>query len=683
MTSQGSSPGRGNPEFELLAPAGDAESLAAALDAGADAIYLGLTFLNARRRARNFSAAELVDAVALAHRRSARVYLTLNVDLAERELSQAARALEAARKAGVDAVLVRDPALLALAPHFPGLELHFSTQAACANSADLEAARLLGIRRAVLARELTLAEISACSRVRGVETEVFVHGALCFSVSGRCLLASWVGGHSGNRGACTSPCRVPWSADGADAGTPLSMRDLGTAHRLGDLKTAGVRALKIEGRLKTAAWVRRAVSLYRRALDGEAGQGLLDEAQALGAMSGRQLTCGYFDGERAQLTGVASRERSLGPAEPAPPSRGYRLAVEVGPRALRVQFDHLGAAETWSLPKSEVRRAHKAVAIGALFERLSANPVDRVAPASLETNEAGFLLVPRAANALEERVAALVRRGRKGRSAIDQELAPALREALRPGAAHPSNTRALGQRWDRARISAEQAASFLEQVQPQSGLIVEGASAEQLERLDADRGRCSLIAALPSVFFEEDLPAIRELVARAKRLGLRVEVNSWGGWFLAREAGARFEAGPGLGVLNSLAARALADRGAEAVTASVEADRSQLEDLSEHCEAPLSVVVFGRPALMLSRVALEGLAGRVLLDRRAVRLVARREAGLTALRPLDPFDLRGSVNARVHARHLCLDLVASPDPVGEWSQAGISPLAFNYGRSLA
>jgi putative protease len=136
----------------------------------------------------------------------------LNTDVTERELGQAARIMELARQCGVDAVLVRDPALVALGAAYPELPLHFSTQTCMACSADVSAARELGASRVVLARELTLREIAAASAVPGIETEVFVQGAMCFSVSGRCLLSSWVGGRSGNRGACTSPCRVPWSA---------------------------------------------------------------------------------------------------------------------------------------------------------------------------------------------------------------------------------------------------------------------------------------------------------------------------------------------------------------------------------------------------------------------------------------------------------------------------------------
>jgi putative protease len=212
--------------LELLAPAGDLAALTAALEAGADAVYFGLTVLNARRRARNVRPEDLAAAVARLHQHQAQAYLTLNTDITDRELGQAARILALARQCRVDAVLVRDPALLLLRPLFPELAFHFSTQAGVANSADMAAARELGLNRVVLARELTLAEIRLASAVPGVQTEVFVQGALCYCVSGRCLLSSWGGGRSGNRGLCASPCRVPWRVGESAPGQLLSMRDV-------------------------------------------------------------------------------------------------------------------------------------------------------------------------------------------------------------------------------------------------------------------------------------------------------------------------------------------------------------------------------------------------------------------------------------------------------------------------
>ncbi len=696
--------------LELLAPAGDWAAMEAALEAGADAVYLGLTALNARRRAKNFRPAEFVRAVEQIHARGARVYLTLNIDLAQREVGQAVRILELARQSGVDAVLVRDPALLAVRGQFPEIEFHFSTQTCIANTADVAAAKRLGASRVVLAREMTLREIEAASGVRGVRSEVFAQGALCFCVSGRCLLSSWAGGRSGNRGACTSPCRVPWTVGQQRADTPLSMRDLSTVHRLDELRRAGVAALKIEGRLKTAAWVRTAVGLYRRALNGEQGAALLAEAQRLGAYTGRQLTCDYLDGQRDELTGLAARKSasleprpvadlSAGPQDDESPAtdefataeaaEGFGLSITVSDRAVVCRCQCREHVEEWWIPKTVVRRAHKAISIGQFLEHLAAQAVQGLRLAEATTNTPEYLLVPRAANALVDRVTAAVRQALKAPDELVRiELPAGLQEILAQSheeRAHASNGLKLGQAADRVRLDAADAAAFLKQVRVRTA-IIEGLTPARLEKLAASVSGVRLVAALPSVFFEEDIPFVRRVILACVQAGWPVEVNSWGGLYLARRHGAKMEGGPGLGVLNSLAARFLARKGLRSVTLDVEADRRQWEEITEHCPVPCSLVAFGRPALLVTRVKLaREQLGTVFADRRGIKMVARRERGLCVFRPVEPFDLRTTHNERICVAHLVVDLVASPDPVGEWRDVWPQRrvFRFNYDRGLA
>jgi collagenase-like PrtC family protease len=716
--------------LELLAPAGDRASLEAALEAGAGAVYFGLTTLNARRAAHNFRQDELAEAVRTVHAHAARAYLTLNIDLAERELGQAARIIELARQCGADAVLVRDPALLALRPLYPELEFHFSTQTCMTNSADVAAAGRLGANRVVLARELSLAEIAAASTAPGVRTEVFVQGALCFSVSGRCLLSSWVGGRSGNRGTCTSPCRVPWSIasepSGCPSGTPLSMRDLSAADRLDDLRRAGVAALKIEGRLKNAEWVGRAVRLYRdamqkveespptrapceawsRAVPASGGpdtrDDLLAQAAQLGTYAGRAVTCDYLDGRRDALTGESGRVASgaapgpLSEAENEPSCKAasedasgpsYDFSIQVEPRGIVCRFQSNGRTIEWTVPKTVVRRARKAIPIGHVFELLAAGPIQGFDLREASSNAPEFLMVPRAVNALMARVASAIRQARKGPAdTVRVQLPEAVEAVLEKGEPHEANRRRLGDKPDRARLDARAVRAFLRQAQPE-GLIVEGATASMVERLREACGEKGLVVALPQVFFEDDLPRIRRLVAACKAARVAVEVNSGGGWRLAEEAGVRMESGPGLPVLNSLAAGVLREAGMRCVTLSVEADRRQLEELAAHCSAPCSLVVFGRPPLVTTRAALpESSLGRVFEDRRGVRLVAAVEQGLAVFRPVEPFELRDLVNERIRVCHLVVDLVGSDDPPRDWhaaGQDGARPFRFNYDRALA
>ncbi len=670
--------------MELLAPAGDSSCLQAALDAGADAVYLGLESLNARRRARNFRPDEFSRAVAAAHEKGARVYLTLNIDLAERELGEAARVLELARGCKADAVLVRDPALLALRPAFPELEFHLSTQACAASSADVRAAAELGLCRAVLARELSLGEIAACSKVPGVGLEVFVQGALCCSVSGRCWLSSWAGGRSGNRGACASPCRVPWSVQGEPAGTPLSMKDLAAWEHVAELRQAGVAALKIEGRLKNPDWVRRAVSLYRRALSGEAPEALSAEVDLLGAVAGREHTSAYLEGKRDGLTGIWGRKRGEAPAESveAYEDDAYDLDIEVLRDAISCKCVWAGRIRQWSLPKTAVVRKAKAIALSDILAGLSEKKVQGLGLGHGRASEPGLLLPPRAANALVDRLSVELRLLRKKPDGkVRVELPERVRGILEKLQPCPENRLSLGDAPDRVRLEAGQLAAMLGSLPP-GGVVVEGFSTKDLEAASG----CGkpMIVALPSVFFEADIPGIKALLSGCKSFGLAAEVNSLGGWQLAKEAGVIMEGGPGLAVLNSLAARQLTAMGLRSVTYSMEADRAQLEDMAKACPAPASFVVYGRPALLSARARFpDAMLGKVFADRRGIRMCPRIEGGLWAFRPVEPFDLRGLRNPAIRARHLVMDLVGCGHPAAEWS----SPLKkesprFNYGRSL-
>ncbi|HUK76197.1 MAG TPA: U32 family peptidase, partial [Thermoleophilia bacterium] len=271
---------------ELLAPAGGPPALQAALSAGADAVYLGLDSWSARAFAANFEAEALLAAIDRAHLFGAGVHLALNVQLKDDELEPALDALAAPYAAGLDALIVADLGFAALVREaYPGLELHASTQLDTHSSGQLERLAALGFTRAILARELSLAEIAALEP-HGLALEAFVHGALCYGYSGACLLSSMASGRSGNRGRCSQACRMRYrieggagAADSTDeprrrpggAGDEprrlLSTADLAAIGALPALLGAGVTAFKIEGRMKDPAYVAVTTAVYREALD--------------------------------------------------------------------------------------------------------------------------------------------------------------------------------------------------------------------------------------------------------------------------------------------------------------------------------------------------------------------------------------------------------------------------------
>lgn len=273
---------------ELLAPAGTIEAGLTAFDAGADAVYAGLSRFNARERGQNFTFDELSKLLGYAHDRGRRVYVTLNTLLKDRELSEVIELLGELAVLRPDAVIVQDLGLLrVLREHFGELEVHASTQMAFHNSAGLELAERLGVSRVILERQVTFAEIEAMRRRSSIDLEVFVHGALCCSRSGVCLFSSWMGGWSGNRGKCKQPCRRRYhSAEGN--GFFFSPGDLCALEDLDRLRELGVAGLKIEGRLRRPDYVRKVVTAYRMMLDRPAAEALGEAKAALGGALGRR-----------------------------------------------------------------------------------------------------------------------------------------------------------------------------------------------------------------------------------------------------------------------------------------------------------------------------------------------------------------------------------------------------------
>ena len=279
---------------ELLAPAGTPEALAAALDAGADAVYFGGTDFNARLRASNFTPEAMREAVKLCHAFGAKAYLTLNTLITDRELPRAKEAAKEAYLCGIDALIIADlGAAAAIHEAIPDFELHASTQCAGHNAAAAAELKKLGFSRMVIARETSKEDMQRYLTESELELEVFVHGALCVSHSGQCLFSSLVGGRSGNRGECAQPCRLP----DASGKYPLSLKDLSLAEHVPELIEMGVHSLKIEGRLKSPEYVREVVSVWRRLLDERRAATKAEMAHLASVFSRGGFTDAYFNGK--------------------------------------------------------------------------------------------------------------------------------------------------------------------------------------------------------------------------------------------------------------------------------------------------------------------------------------------------------------------------------------------------
>ena len=297
---------------ELLAPAGSWEALVAAVQNGADAVYLGGKLFNARHSASNFDNEAMARAVEYAHIRGVKIYVTVNILLANHELEEALSFLHFLHNTGVDAVILQDLGLAKLAKEtIPELTLHASTQMTVHNTAGVELMQQSGFDRIVLARELELGEIAAIKSETGADLEAFIHGALCVCYSGQCLMSSLIGGRSGNRGKCAQPCRLQYQlvdqrgrnlADPGQVGEYLlSPRDINTSAQIPQLIAAGINSFKIEGRMKRPEYVATVIRTYRNLIDRalEDSEGFFveeNESRELAQIFNRDFSPGYFLG---------------------------------------------------------------------------------------------------------------------------------------------------------------------------------------------------------------------------------------------------------------------------------------------------------------------------------------------------------------------------------------------------
>lgn len=287
---------------ELLSPAGGREALAAAVQNGADAVYMGFGSFNARRSARNFSDEEFLAAVRYCHLWGVKVYLTLNTLVTDRELPALAETARRASEYGVDAILVQDWGVYeTLRAVIPDVPLHASTQMALHTLSGVEEAARLGMTRAVLARELSGEEIREIAERAPIEIETFAHGALCMCYSGMCEMSAVIGGRSGNRGACAQPCRLRYGWHGKADANPLSLKDANLAAYAGEMAEMGVACLKLEGRMKRPEYVAAVTGIYA-ALLREHRAPTADEQKKLALAFSRD---GFTDGLRLLIITTA------------------------------------------------------------------------------------------------------------------------------------------------------------------------------------------------------------------------------------------------------------------------------------------------------------------------------------------------------------------------------------------
>lgn len=582
---------------EILAPAGGEAQLRAAVLCGADAVYLGLRGFNARAGAENFDENTLPQTVGWCHARGVRVYVTLNTLVTDRELPQWLHSLDAVAAAGVDGVLVQDLGLAKIIrQRYPTLPLHASTQMTIHNLAGARLLEEMGFAQVVLARELSKEEIAAICAGTSMRCEVFVHGALCMSVSGQCYLSSVLGERSGNRGRCAQPCRLDFKSHGR--GYALSLKDLTLTDRLRELEALGVASFKIEGRLKRPEYVAAAVTACRQSLAGEVPD--LETLQSVFSRSG--FTDGYYTGQRdLTMFGTRTREDAAAAAEvlgklsaltrnevgrlpvdmvlTMAPGEPATLAVTDGTHRVEVAGEVPQTALTRPTDEELARRA---------LEKCGGTPF-YLQNLTCHIGE-GLMLPLSALNRL--RAAALTALAEARSVVVPYPQAPAA--AGEPaGRARPTGAPRLG-----CRLAA--AAQMTPAIRRGGGRLSlplhELAERPELLETGAERW----VAELPAFCAPQQEEAVMRALRKLKEQGLTAALcGNLGSLLMAREAGLRIIGDYGLNIINSPAAQQAAALGCDEITLSFECERNAARNI--HSPVPIGVIAYGRLPLMLLR----------------------------------------------------------------------------------
>ncbi len=502
---------------ELLAPAGSYDAMLAAVESGADAVYMGGRGFGARAFAENFDEPAMEDAVRYCHLHGVRVYVTVNVLIYDKEMDDAVAYCRRLYHMGVDAVIVADTGLSAkLQRELPHLPQHASTQMSVHNTEGVRVAHALGMQRAVLARELSLGNIRRAVNESPLPIEVFVHGALCVCYSGQCLFSSLVGGRSGNRGACAQPCRLPYNAK---TGYPLSLKDLCLARHIPALIDSGVASLKIEGRMKSAAYVRGVTSIYRRLLDQRRGCTDEEERRLSDLFSRDGFTDAYLRGEpMSPMTGIRGeqdkeRTRHLSDT-PALPRRVAvsAEAIFVGgrPCTLSLYNENKRITVTGAVPYAAQNQPLTAQELTTRLCKMG-NTYISLAPEDVKiTVEGGLFLPPSAVNALRRSAAEAFMDTRRLAGEEEQSMPPTGAPARE---AHP----AVPPYAPRLRRTAQLFDAALAKALPARIKEAFDVLFAPLMSYDKADGVCGV--ALPPVVTDGEYDAVCTALVRAKTLG--------------------------------------------------------------------------------------------------------------------------------------------------------------------
>lgn len=613
--------------MELLAPAGSMEALRAAVCNGADAVYLGADTFNARINARNFSAADLQEAVVYCHVRGVKVHLTLNTLVLDREMPRAAELIRLAASCGVDAFIVQDLGVVSLCRQLaPDVPIHASTQMSIHSLEGVMEAAALGCSRVVLARELPAEEIAHICKKSPVEIEVFVHGALCMCYSGQCYLSSVIGRRSGNRGQCAQPCRLPYGYGRFESTRyPLSLKDNCLAGELDELRRMGVASIKIEGRMKRPEYVAIVTRAYRTVLNG--GKLTPSDLQELETAFSRQgFTDGYFRGQ----TGSDMFGRRQEGEDTADLFASARATYEQGePQRIGVRFyAMIRRGEPAQLavedPDGNLCRTRGPVPEQAVYRSLTPQDLEQqlkktggtpyLCTAVRSSLDPDLMLPASAINAMRRDVIAelTAKRGRAAPARLNAYDEPPRYDGI---AGEPQLTIAVR--------TAGQITSRMLSMKPTVLYVPLSELAEHPDLPQRVSVETQLAAILPRVIWSGELAPIARQLRTVYEMGVRqVLAGNLGQLHIARAAGFAVRGDFGLNIVNSRAMRYLREQGLDSQLLSFELTLPQIRDISK--AVPAELLIYGRlPLMLMENCVMKNRTGICACQTGTVRLVDR------------------------------------------------------------
>ena len=613
--------------MELLAPAGSMEALRAAVCNGADAVYLGADTFNARMNARNFSAADLQEAVVYCHVRGVKVHLTLNTLVLDREMPRAAELIRLAASCGVDAFIVQDLGMVSLCRQLaPDVPIHASTQMSIHSLEGVMEAAALGCSRVVLARELPAEEIAHICKKSPVEIEVFVHGALCMCYSGQCYLSSVIGRRSGNRGQCAQPCRLPYGYGRFESTRyPLSLKDNCLAGELDELRRMGVASIKIEGRMKRPEYVAIVTRAYRTVLNG--GKLMPSDLQELETAFSRQgFTDGYFRGQPgSDMFGrrqegedtadlFASARATYEQGEPQRIGvRFYAMIRRGEPAQLAVEDPDGNLCRTRGpVPEQAVYRSLTPQDLEQQLKKTGGTPY--LCTAVRSSLDPDLMLPASAINAMRRDVIAelTAKRGRAAPARLNAYDEPPRYDGI---AGEPQLTIAVR--------TAGQITSRMLSMKPTVLYVPLSELAEHPDLPQRVSVETQLAAILPRVIWSGELAPVARQLRTVYEMGVRqVLAGNLGQLHIARAAGFAVRGDFGLNIVNSRAMRYLREQGLDSQLLSFELTLPQIRDISK--AVPAELLIYGRlPLMLMENCVMKNRTGICACQTGTVRLVDR------------------------------------------------------------